>query len=294
MNICQYCNKEASYQFKNGIFCCSKNVSGCSEIQNRKEKKCLEKYGDKNYKNTKKAKQTKLKNYGDENYNNRDLAIDTIVKSHGVNNVSKIDSVKQKKDATFDKNFRQNEKKLTDLANRRSATWLNNDVDAIINKSKITYLEKYGVDNPQKVATIKKQSVDKWKITISQRSVEENNKIINKYIKTRTANGNMTPRDMLSEYKKYHKLVWTITRKQELSSLPNIEKRSSDYANNEECYHLDHKYSIAQGFIDNVDAKIIGHIKNLEMIHFRKNMSKNMKCSISLEELQQLIESIDA
>ena len=36
---CIYCNQPANYQFKNGKWCCSKNMNGCPEIKRiRKEK----------------------------------------------------------------------------------------------------------------------------------------------------------------------------------------------------------------------------------------------------------------
>jgi len=50
-------------------------------------------------------------------------------------------------------------------------------------------------------------------------------------------------------------------------------------------YHLDHKYSIYQGFIDNIDPKIIGSIHNLQMLSFDTNISKGSDCSITKEKL---------
>jgi len=57
-------------------------------------------------------------------------------------------------------------------------------------------------------------------------------------------------------------------------------------------YHLDHKYSIYQGFIDNIPAKIIGSICNLEMLLSGKNLSKNKKCSISKDSLIESFEKL--
>lgn len=50
-------------------------------------------------------------------------------------------------------------------------------------------------------------------------------------------------------------------------------------------YHLDHKYSITEGFRDNIDPKIIGSHHNLQMLTYSENISKKNKCSISKEEL---------
>lgn len=50
-------------------------------------------------------------------------------------------------------------------------------------------------------------------------------------------------------------------------------------------YHLDHKYSKKQGFDDNINPRIIGHVVNLEWILSSINCSKRANCSITKEEL---------
>lgn len=50
-------------------------------------------------------------------------------------------------------------------------------------------------------------------------------------------------------------------------------------------YHLDHKYSIFQGFIDNIDEDVIGSLFNLEIIPAHNNQIKYKKCSITNEQL---------
>ena len=50
-------------------------------------------------------------------------------------------------------------------------------------------------------------------------------------------------------------------------------------------FHLDHKYSISQGYKDNINSKIIGSYVNLEIISAYDNCSKQEKCSITKEEL---------
>jgi hypothetical protein len=53
-------------------------------------------------------------------------------------------------------------------------------------------------------------------------------------------------------------------------------------------YHLDHKYSIAEGFKNKVPPEVIGSIYNLEFIPCNANTRKGTKCSIKLEELYVL------
>lgn len=83
-------------------------------------------------------------------------------------------------------------------------------------------------------------------------------------------------------YAEYKFLVEQETRK-----TYNVYKQIIDPQNlgRNRKYHLDHKYSIYQGFIDNIDPKIIGSIHNLQMMGFDKNISKGMNCSITKEEL---------
>ena len=50
-------------------------------------------------------------------------------------------------------------------------------------------------------------------------------------------------------------------------------------------YHLDHMYSISEGFKNNVPSYITGSFVNLEMLTESDNCSKMDKCSITKEEL---------
>lgn len=50
-------------------------------------------------------------------------------------------------------------------------------------------------------------------------------------------------------------------------------------------YHLDHKYSISEGFKNNIPPYIISSIHNLQILTEKDNISKNSKCSISKNEL---------
>jgi hypothetical protein len=55
-------------------------------------------------------------------------------------------------------------------------------------------------------------------------------------------------------------------------------------------WHLDHKFSIFEGFQNKVPPEYIGHWTNLRMIERRPNQIKGSECSITLEELNQLVE----
>lgn len=53
-------------------------------------------------------------------------------------------------------------------------------------------------------------------------------------------------------------------------------------------YHIDHKFSIYEGFKHNVDPKIISCYGNLEVIEAKENLKKQTKCSIDIIELYDI------
>lgn len=82
----------------------------------------------------------------------------------------------------------------------------------------------------------------------------------------------------------YRSLVRYFTNKN-LKEIKDIEKRSK-------YFHLDHKFSILEGFKQNISPEIIGNNINLEIILSSKNLSKSSKCSISKEELLTSFEKL--
>ena len=88
---------------------------------------------------------------------------------------------------------------------------------------------------------------------------------------------------IVDEFEKYELEVMKITRKQEINSLPNCSKRGNSGVKG--AYHLDHKFSIVEGFNKKINPEIIGNIKNLEFIPWEENIKKRTKCSITINEL---------
>jgi hypothetical protein len=62
--------------------------------------------------------------------------------------------------------------------------------------------------------------------------------------------------------------VKNITKRQPLETLENFDKRGFRK------YHLDHKFSIHEGFMRDISPKIIGHISNLQMLWWKDNLQK--------------------
>lgn len=53
--------------------------------------------------------------------------------------------------------------------------------------------------------------------------------------------------------------------------------------------HLDHIYSVSQGFKDGINPFWIAHPCNLQMLKAKENKKKNAKCGHTLEELVEKI-----
>jgi len=91
---------------------------------------------------------------------------------------------------------------------------------------------------------------------------------------------------ILPEFRKYWNSVINETNKQSIHTLDNSDKRGLTGVDG--AYHLDHKFSIFEGFKQGVEPEIIGNINNLEFIPWEDNLSKGSNCSITLEELKPI------
>jgi predicted DNA-binding protein YlxM (UPF0122 family) len=90
----------------------------------------------------------------------------------------------------------------------------------------------------------------------------------------------------LPEQEKYRREVNKLTNQQPIHLLINYEKRG--VSGKIGAYHLDHKYSILEGFKNNIKPEIIASLNNLVFIPWEENVIKRTKCSISKEELINL------
>lgn len=316
---CKYCNSKAKFKsFKQGfnIICSGKEC--VNKLRKEKtEKTNLERYGVKNVSQIKEIKERKvesskntcLERYGVEN----PFQVPEFMYEDGVHKSQTID-VKLKRDKTNLERYDTTDTLSIGDGRMRGLYKCNNDKD-IINKRKDTYLEKYGVEHPfnskefqeylkeciyLKYNVFNISHLPEIKEKISKRLIEictseemknRRNKVgvdgktsIEKQKETNILNGLWISDEFKTDYQIYLREVWKITNKQNLYSLENIEKRGHiNY--NPEAYHLDHKFSIKEGFNQNIDVNIIGDICNLEMIHNKQNTTKREKCSITKDSL---------
>jgi Zn ribbon nucleic-acid-binding protein len=101
-------------------------------------------------------------------------------------------------------------------------------------------------------------------------------------VSTKIANGTIRDPKDIPEYEKYRREVWSISNQQFIEHYytinPNNIRRGRKY-------HLDHKYSIQQGWLNKVPPEVIGGWKNLQIIPAKSNQVKSNKCSVTLESI---------
>jgi hypothetical protein len=185
---CDLCETEKTIQYIdyiNGLK--NLNFYSCVKCKNiKREKTCLEQYGSKNYNNTDKNKKTCLEKYGVENvFQNKEIKeriIETNLDKYGKKSFTQtneyiIKTKRSKKDKYNDENYNNRE------------------------KSKLTCLEKYGVDSfmkTDKFNDIKKNHTSIYKNEIKLKTNKTNkerygfeNVFQNKEIKEKIAKTNL-------------------------------------------------------------------------------------------------------
>lgn len=84
------------------------------------------------------------------------------------------------------------------------------------------------------------------------------------------------------EYYRYKSVVLYLTNKER----KNItEGYKTGLAGVPGAHHIDHNYSIMQGYKNFVSPFVIGHLKNLRMLPWKENITKHSKSDITLIEL---------
>ena len=158
-------------------------------------------------------------------------------------------------------------------------------VDA--NKKRVeTCLIKYGVENISQNENIK---ILKGETTFKNYGVTSFFTILNKdhnfrlhVRKTNIASGKWICDSKKSDFKLYSHLCRKYTKNNNLNELKNFHLRGAVEKNG---YHLDHIFSISEGFKNNISPWIVGSLINLRMIPAKENIAKNAKSDISIEEL---------
>lgn len=120
----------------------------------------------------------------------------------------------------------------------------------------------------------------KWfkKLSLAGKGRHKSLDSIKKQIKTKTGYSYEEWQNKKREYEKYRNKVMLFTRRNDISLIENNQIKQTGW-------HLDHNYSIYDGWINNIDPKIVGHHVNLRYIPAEHNCRKNKNSEICLTEL---------
>ena len=116
---------------------------------------------------------------------------------------------------------------------------------------------------------------------------EIQNNILNKMLETLYSNGKLVRPESKGDFAQYKQKINRLTEisyRRFKHIIDPLNLRSKDY-------HIDHRYSIIQGFFEKIEEYIISSPFNLEIKTSKENLSKQGKCDISIEELLEKIKN---
>ena len=260
-NFCKYCDNKCQqeYEKNNGI----KKLADEKRKQTNFKKYGVEHPTQNEEVSNRLSKTHKLLLNGEQGEKIKEKRKQGMLKNHGVEYVLQSEELKSKKEDTT--LFRYGEKyySQTDECKQRvvatclkkygtTSAVLNND---ILEKKNKTLLNKYGtmiiahVEGSQEKRRNHYEKIGKW-----------------------------TPLKDMKDFEHYRLLVEKYTRR--ISKiLPDNKKRNFHE------YHLDHKYSVLEGFKNGILPWILCCPHNLVVITKSENCSKRANCSITKEEL---------
>lgn len=194
--------------------------------------------------------------------------------------------------ARIGKTFSKKVSKMSEEERSIKFGWLNKVDDLDERNRIIEIMTKPMIDFWKIDSSTREEIIQKRRNTMLSKTPEEKVEITKKKFATRY-NMSMELIDRWYEDKEskelYYRAVWEYT---EISY--NYNKHIIDphnlrgFTDGTE-YHLDHTYSIMQGFIYSVDPKIIGHACNLQILSAVDNLTKSAECWITLDELNRKI-----
>ena len=233
-------------------------VSSSPIIKKRREETNLERWGFKSAMQNEDVKET-IRN--------------TCMKKYNVENILKHQPTREKINKTIKEHKEQDplyQQKINEKTRNtyfeNTGYYHNTQNPYSIRKKKETLLQKYNVTNFFQSDIYKRLMIDKGLMRDNLNKSEyyvyayKVHKITNEHIK-------IYGEKYLGE--KFYKL-------QENINISDCKIRWSK----------DHKYSINEGFRNNIPPEIIGSIVNIDIMTISENSAKNFKCSISLEELK--------
>jgi hypothetical protein len=86
------------------------------------------------------------------------------------------------------------------------------------------------------------------------------------------------------EYNRKVRLMTSVTYRKNKKIIDPLDLKSK-------FYHIDHIYSVSDGFKNNIDPKIISSVYNLRIISMKENLKKGSKSDITIELLTEMFNS---
>lgn len=167
------------------------------------------------------------------------------------------------------------EKRMQTLKERYGSDFIN----VIKDNRKKSMLNKYGVENSFQIESVKQ----KRRSTLKGKYGNESFNNPDKTKKTRIKNKTQIDDSFVNDFIAYKIIVvnrtHTIYRNNIEKINPNNLKRGKKN------YHIDHIYSIKQGYINNIPISIITHPCNLHLIDYKENLLKQDSCWITIDIL---------
>lgn len=270
MILCEYdCGQEAKHQLKNGKWCCSKSQNSCLEIR-------------KKFAEARKGKPSKLKGR-------------TYKEIHGEEKAKKI--IKGKKGKNHPMYGKKHPGRLTIEKVKKKYKLFSQIEEMRYNPNKPKEKEiqvhcKYNECENSKekngwFTPTSNQIYHRGNTLKTPKGFGESNFYCSQKCKDLCPCYNLkTDLLQLTKFQNYYKEVQKFTNlslKYNSNKILNIELRGRKYG-----YDLDHKFSIIDGFNNDIEPKIIGHWKNLEVIKTSDNIVKSGNSSISIKEIQKI------
>jgi len=283
MKNCDYgCGREAKHQFKNGKWCCEDHYSKCS----KNKEKCF--LGRKHLIISRKKMSISKKESFVE------IPIDeNILCEYGCGRPAKyiVNLIRQK----FCCSKYYNSCSFMILINKETSGKANREIikcqihAELMKKENPMFIEEY------KKKVIKITSSSKYKEKMA-RKIEElwlDSKFREKVTQGRIDSGTKIPDAELTKFRRYYYKVYHYTRKSIKKYKDVINPDNKPIGKEKGLYNVDHIYSIFDGFINKVEAKIIGSYINLQVIPWIINLQKQRKSWITKEVLIEKYEGID-
>lgn len=149
-------------------------------------------------------------------------------------------------------------------------------------RTRKTNLQSYGTKNVSDSKIIKRKKKETFKKNYGVDNISQLQWVQDKIRKTMELSGRWIKEHERNDKNLYEIKVRKQSAKQPIHTLSNYKLRGPVEKNG---WHLDHIYSVSEGFKNNIPIHIIANINNLRMIPARENQSKNSRSDISLQNL---------